>query len=120
MQIQTDSPVEEGLLFIGIPCEQGSCGQESGVRLLTQTGEPVPTWGTPRAVWPDGSLKWLCLHARTPAGCTTLRLEHAEEVHRVALQRRLSGVFRRIYVGCKPGNWKGKLHALSILVRAAP
>jgi len=30
------------------------------------------------------------------------------EAHRVRLPRRLSGAFRKLYLGCKPGNWKGK------------
>ena len=38
------------------------------------------------------------------------------EVHRVPMQRLISGAFRRLYLGCKPGNWKGKgtLYAVDI------
>ena len=75
MRIETNSPVDNGLLLIGVPFAKGKCLPDVGVRLVTDAGDQLAVWWAPRAHWPDGSLKWIWLHARVPAGTANLELQ---------------------------------------------
>jgi len=79
MHLNVDSPIEDGLLLVGVPFRQGECPPRQRLALLTGAGQELPAWWTPRALWPDGSRKWIWLHARVPAGTTKLSLQATEQ-----------------------------------------
>jgi hypothetical protein len=71
--LQTRSALADGLLTIGVPFAPGVLRAGGGL-VLQHEGLALPTWTTERARWPDGSLKWVFLHARVPAGTCELEL----------------------------------------------
>ena len=83
MQIETTSDVNGGLLLMGVPFPQGKHGPLQALALVTEDEEIVPSWWTPRAFWPDGSLKWIWLHARVPEGHARLQLVASDHSARV-------------------------------------
>jgi len=74
MHIQTNSSIADGLLLVGIPLAGGRAGPEAHFALQTDSGRLLPTWSVPRAFWPDGSIKWLWVHGRAPAGDAAVEL----------------------------------------------
>ncbi|HRU05628.1 MAG TPA: hypothetical protein P5137_07615 [Candidatus Brocadiia bacterium] len=79
MRIHVSSSVDNGLLLAGAPLAQGVARPDQGWTLRLPTGAPLPLWWAERALWPDGSVKWLWLHSRVPAGEAELTLEPAKD-----------------------------------------
>jgi len=50
----------------GIPIPQGKLNPESGIRLLDKGGNPLLLQTHPLALWPDGSVRWLCVQTLVP------------------------------------------------------
>ncbi|MCK4590602.1 MAG: hypothetical protein KAT86_02530, partial [Candidatus Latescibacteria bacterium] len=67
VKIHTKSEVDDALLTVGIPFTKGKLQRGGGLR-LTFNGRELPLWWEERAHWPDGSIKWIFLHTRVPAG----------------------------------------------------
>jgi|ETNmetMinimDraft_26_1059896.scaffolds.fasta_scaffold03653_2 hypothetical protein len=78
MHLTTQSPIEDGLLLVGIPFQEGRYSAQEKFALVTDDGEALPIWWTPRATWPDGSLKWIWLHARVPVGESSLEFRDSQ------------------------------------------
>jgi hypothetical protein len=81
MHLTTQSHIEDGLLLVGIPCQKGRYSTQEKFILATDDGVSLPVWCTPRATWPDGSLKWIWLHARVPLGESVLELKPSSGEH---------------------------------------
>ena len=79
MHLKVDSPIDDGLLLVGVPFRPGVCPPRQRLSLLDGSGQELPIWWTPRALWPDGSRKWIWLHTRVPAGTMELELQATEQ-----------------------------------------
>ena len=75
MKIAVHRSGKDGLLLCGVPLAQGAAPGGTGFVLTDPHGTALPLWWAERAHWPDGSLKWVFLHARLREGSTQLRLE---------------------------------------------
>ncbi|MCK5119905.1 MAG: hypothetical protein KAQ78_09980, partial [Candidatus Latescibacteria bacterium] len=73
VKIHTQSEVDNALLTAGVPFGRGELLKGGGLRLAFD-GEDLPLWWEERAFWPDGSVKWIFLHTRVPAGDNELLL----------------------------------------------
>ena len=79
MNLRVESPIENGLLLVGVPFGQGEVPSDAQLVLETKSGEWLPFWWAPRAAWPDGSLKWIWLHGRAPKGVSNLHLRQTTD-----------------------------------------
>lgn len=77
---------DDQLLLCGIPFAAGVLPAGTGLQLRSATGA-LPTWWQERAHWPDGSIRWVFLHARlqlqdlpTDSEPTTVQLHATEPV----------------------------------------
>jgi hypothetical protein len=73
VKICTQSEIENALLTAGVPFGKGEYQRGGGLRLAFD-GRDLPLWWEERATWPDGSVKWIFLHTRVPAGANELVL----------------------------------------------
>jgi hypothetical protein len=64
MKITVTNAQPGRLLLCGMPFAQGCLTAGSGLRLLDGNDQSAPVWWSERAHWPDGSVKWVFLHAR--------------------------------------------------------
>ncbi len=57
-----------GSLFVsGIPVSRGLLPPDAGLAVYgTNDADAIPCWWQARAFWPDGSVRWLMIHARLP------------------------------------------------------
>jgi len=78
MKISIHQPVENGLLLCGVPLAEGGVPAGSAFALRDGRGERLPLWWVERAHWPDGSIKWIFLHARLGAASAAVELEIGE------------------------------------------
>ncbi|MCD6507803.1 hypothetical protein J7M22_14440 [Candidatus Poribacteria bacterium] len=74
MRITVHNPTENGLLLCGIPFAMGEVESGGGFMLMDQRGKPLPLWWEERARWPDGSVKWIFIHARLDGESSELKL----------------------------------------------
>lgn len=51
-------------MMCGVPFPEGALRSADSVGVLDPDGNPVPCQTRPMVFWPDGSIKWLCLHFR--------------------------------------------------------
>ena len=73
IQIDVISPSENHLLLIGVPFVEATFHEGDGLEL--KIGErKISLWYTVRNVWKDGSIRWIFMHTRLPAGESTLSL----------------------------------------------
>lgn len=73
IQIDVTSPSENHLLLIGVPFVEGTFREGDGLELkIDET--LLPLWYTVRNVWNDGSIRWVFMHTRLPAGESALSL----------------------------------------------
>ena len=79
MRIHLENPSVNALLLCGVPFAQGAVHSGSGLALQEPDGNRLPLWWTERALWPDGSLKWVFLHARLQSQTEDLHLVQAED-----------------------------------------
>ena len=77
VKVFTKSELEGALLTFGVPFGRGQLQKGCGLRLTFQ-GRDLPLWWEERACWPDGSVKWVFLHTRVPAGESELVLSVAD------------------------------------------
>lgn len=84
MKIMIAEPRDGGLLLCGVPLPQGAHAAGSGFVLHDMDGEPLLLWWEERGWWPDGTIKWIFLHARLSAASETVTLS-PEEAHPAAL-----------------------------------
>ena len=77
VKIHIKSEIDDALLTAGIPFGKGEVQKGSGLK-LTFEGGPLPLWWQERAYWPDGSVKWVFLHTRVPAGRNELILRTSD------------------------------------------
>jgi len=55
------------LLVSGVPVPEGLVGPTAGLGLFVDgDAAAIPSWCETRSFWPDGSVRWLMLHARLP------------------------------------------------------
>ena len=80
MNLRVESALENGLLLAGVPFAQGEVRPDAGLVMEAASGERLPMWWTARASWPDGSPKWIWLHARVPKGESDLDVHTAAQV----------------------------------------
>jgi len=67
---------EPTVLTVGVPFARGRLVDANVAAYID--GEPVPLWRQPRSRWPDGSVRWLWIHVRVPAGACELELRPSE------------------------------------------
>ncbi|MCC7261848.1 MAG: hypothetical protein IT369_04910 [Candidatus Latescibacteria bacterium] len=78
MKITVHQAVPGNLLLCGVPFAPGVLPAGSGLVLRDPQGQALPLWWSERAWWPDGSLKWIYLHARLSASSNTVELSPGE------------------------------------------
>lgn len=71
--LETVSELDGGLLLTGVPFGRGQLAPGTSL-VLRHGAHELPSWTTERAAWPDGSVKWVFLHARVPRGRSRLEL----------------------------------------------
>lgn len=73
INITTSSQINSALLLTGVPFAKGVL--QPGQGLALKNGEKqLPLWWKPTSYWPDGSIKWIFMHGRVPAGKCDLQL----------------------------------------------
>lgn len=77
-KINIKSPEDNQLLLLGIPFPKGTFYEGESLA-LTLGGDPLPLWHTVRNHWNDGSIRWIFLHSRVPAGKHRLSLSVLKE-----------------------------------------
>ena len=65
--IHLRSPANNQLLLFGIPFVEGTFSDRDDLKLSLGDTE-FPLWYTVRNRWRDGSIRWIFLHSRVPAG----------------------------------------------------
>ena len=64
MKITVHDIAPDALLLCGVPFAAGDLSGGHSLELFGPGGAPLPLWWEERAHWPDGSVKWIYLHAR--------------------------------------------------------
>ena len=67
IRIDVKSPADDELLLFGVPFVKATFHEEDDLD-LTLNEDPLPLWYTVRNHWGDGSIRWIFLHSRVPAG----------------------------------------------------
>lgn len=75
MRITTLDAQAGSLLLCGVPFGRGAAAPGGGFRLRDQASRSLPLWWAERSHWPDGSVKWIWLHARLSANSDEVVLE---------------------------------------------
>jgi len=63
-----DMPVTGGTTF-GLPWAKGTLDRYTPLHVADASGAPIPSQHSPRAYWPDGSVKWTLHSAALPQEC---------------------------------------------------
>ena len=78
IRIDVKSPADDELLLFGVPFVKATFHEEDDLD-LTLNEDPLPLWYTVRNHWGDGSIRWIFLHSRVPAGEHRLSLSVLRE-----------------------------------------
>jgi hypothetical protein len=86
IKIKTKSNIDNGLLVMGIPFPAKALSRGQGLE-LSYKNNTLPLWWDIRSCWPDGSVKWVLLHTRVPAGEKDLFLAITEHNAGVKIEK---------------------------------
>lgn len=76
-KIYTKSKINDALLMLGLPFKRGVFKKDQRLEIYNRQNK-LPLWWDIRSYWPDGSIKWVFIHTRVPAGDNTLTVKSME------------------------------------------
>ena len=90
VNISCRSNFDQALMMTGVPFAEGVLQPEQDLQLSCEQ-KTLPLWWEPRSYWPDGSIKWIFLHTRVPAGEQNLVLETVNKDRSEGLHVQMEG-----------------------------